>query len=95
MRNLALFVADKKSEIDYFIPEIKIKREDSLELKDKIQSLTPYQRRKLGINKSTLWYIKNNIKNGKSITISDIFVQKKQTPSYINFSTLIQYWTLY
>ncbi len=76
VRNLALFVAEKRSEIEFSIPEIKIQRKDTLELKNKILKLSPEERRRLGINKSTLWYIKNNIENDKSIKIYDKILSK-------------------
>ena len=38
--------------------------------------MTPEQRKRLGINKSTLFYMKKNIKNGKSIKIYDKVLSK-------------------
>jgi len=31
--------------------------------------MSPEERKRLGINKSTLWYMKNNIKKGKRIKL--------------------------
>lgn len=50
---------------------IKIEREDSLDIREKISKMSPEQRKKLRINKSTLWYMKKNLKSGKSIKIYD------------------------
>jgi CRISPR-associated protein Cas1 len=46
-----------------------IQRDDSLILIDKVLKMTPDERKRLGINKSTLWYMKKNIQNGKRIKI--------------------------
>ena len=37
------------------------------------------ERKKLGINKSTLWYIKNNLKKGRTVDIYDKVLSKIQT----------------
>ena len=38
--------------------------------------MTPENRKKLGINKSTLFYMKKNIQQGKNIKISDKLFEK-------------------
>gem|GEM_PF-5143083 len=44
--------------------EIKIERNDFVEVKEKILNMSANERKRLGINKSTLWYQKNeNNKN--------------------------------
>jgi CRISPR-associated protein Cas1 len=48
---------------------LNIKREDRIELRDRIASLTAEDRKKLGINKSTLWYMQKKIKEGKIIKV--------------------------
>ena len=45
---------------------MKLNRNDNLELRERILSMTPDERKKLGINKSTLWYIKKNLSEGKN-----------------------------
>jgi len=40
--------------------------------------MTPEERKQLGINKSTLWYIKKNLKNNKSFKIYDKVLTKIQ-----------------
>jgi len=50
---------------------MKLNRNDNLELKEKILNMAPYERKQLGINKSTLWYIKKNLTEGKNLKIYD------------------------
>ncbi len=38
--------------------------------------MTPEERRQLGINRNTLWYIKKNLTEGKKITIYDKVLEK-------------------
>ena len=54
------FILYKKKEFEYFIPKMRLDRKDNVELRKKILSMTSEDRKKLGINKSTLWYIKKN-----------------------------------
>jgi len=65
------FVYGKKKEFEFEVPAIQIQREDSLDIREKILKMIPEQRKKLGINKSTLWYMKKNLKSGKNIKIYD------------------------
>lgn len=69
VQQLANFISEKKKEIVFDVPYMQIKRIDTATLKEKILALTPDQRRRLGINKSTLWYIKRNLDDGKSIKL--------------------------
>jgi len=71
VQQLANFVYGKKKEFEFEVPAIQIEREDSLDIREKISKMTPEQRKKLGINKSTLWYMKKNLKSGKNIKIYD------------------------
>ena len=71
IKQLANHVLGKSKSFEFQIPEIQLHRNDILELKEKIVSMTPGERKILGINKSTLWYIKKNLKNGKSIKLYD------------------------
>ena len=71
IKQLANHVLGKSKNFEFQIPEIQLRRNDILELKEKIVSMTPEERKILGINKSTLWYIKKNLKNGKSIKFYD------------------------
>ena len=47
----------------------KIKREDNTAIRSKVLSLTPEDRKRLGINKSTLWYMQKHVKEGKRIKV--------------------------
>jgi len=68
---LAQFVGDKKKILEIKVPPIKINRDDNLELRNKILSMSPEERKRLGINKSTLWYMKKNISSKDKIKIYD------------------------
>ena len=46
---------------------MNMNRNDNLELRDKILNMTSDERKKLGINKSTLWYIKKNLSERKKL----------------------------
>ena len=45
---------------------MKLNRNDNLELREKILNMTPDERKKLGINKSMLWYMKKRLKENIS-----------------------------
>lgn len=45
---------EKKKEFDFVIPKMKLNRNDNLELREKILKMTPDERKRFGINKSTL-----------------------------------------
>jgi len=81
VQQLAKFIYGKKDKFDFEIPQIKIEREDTVDIKEKILKMSPEDRRKLGINKSTLWYMKKNLASGKNIKIYD------KTFSKIKFKT--------
>ncbi|MDH3780568.1 MAG: hypothetical protein OES15_06900 [Nitrosopumilus sp.] len=53
-------------------------RNGNVELREKILSMTPDERKKAGINKSTLWYIKKNLSEGKSPKIYEKILLKIQ-----------------
>ena len=65
LQQLSNFIVDKKKEFDFAIPKMNLNRNDELELREKILNMTPDERKELGINKSTLWYIKKNLSEGK------------------------------
>jgi CRISPR-associated protein Cas1 len=68
---LAQFITDKKKTLEIRVPPIKINRDDNLELRKKILSMSPEERKRLGINKSTLWYMKKNVSSKDKIKIYD------------------------
>jgi CRISPR-associated protein Cas1 len=69
VRTLANYIIGKLSRLQFNIPEFEIKRDDHIELRDKVASLTPQDRKRLNINKSTLWYMQKHIREGKKIKI--------------------------
>lgn len=66
LQQLSNFIAEKKKEFDFVIPKIEFGRNDNIELREKILNMTVEERKDLGINKSTLWYIKKNLHEGKN-----------------------------
>lgn len=76
IRNLAHHISDKKKKFDFDIPKLIIQREDTAQLRKKILALTTEDRKRLGINKSTLWYMKKNISDGKTAKIYSKVAEK-------------------
>jgi CRISPR-associated protein Cas1 len=66
LQQLSNFIVDKEKEFDFNIPQIKLNRNDGVELRGKILKMTAKERERLGINKSTLLYIKKNLSDGKT-----------------------------
>jgi CRISPR-associated protein Cas1 len=73
---LAQYISNKKKTIEFVVPHIIINRNDDLQIREKILAMSPENRKKLGINKSTLWYLKRNISSGKSVKIYDKILSK-------------------
>ncbi len=73
---LAQYIADKKKTIEFIVPHIEINRDDDLLIREKILSMSPEERKKLGINKSTLWYLKKNVSSKDKIKIYDKILDK-------------------
>ncbi|MDH3395138.1 MAG: hypothetical protein OER82_03295 [Nitrosopumilus sp.] len=78
LQQLANFIVDKKKEFDFVISKIKLSRKNDLELREKILNMTPDERKELGINKSTLWYMKKNLVDGKNSKIYEKILLKIQ-----------------
>jgi len=76
LQQLANFIVEKKREFDFVIPKMRLNRKDNLRLREKILTITNDERKMLGINKSTLWHMKNNLKEGKTIDIYDKVLAK-------------------
>jgi len=53
------------------VPGVPIKRNDDNKTWDFILNMTQDQRKRLGINKSTLWYIRKNLREGKKVKLYD------------------------
>lgn len=71
VQQLANFIMEKNKDLKFDIPEFKLSRNDDIELREFILSMRPEERRKLGINRSTLWYMRQNLLKGKKIKIYD------------------------
>ena len=69
IQQLANFIIDKEKEFEFVIPKMNRSRNDNLELRDKILNMTTDERKRLGINKSTLWYIKQNLIDNKRVEL--------------------------
>jgi len=78
LQQLSNFIVDRKKEFDFVIPKMKLHRNANLELREKILNMTPDERKKLGINKSTLWHIKKNLSEGKTTKIYEKILLKIQ-----------------
>ena len=59
----------KSGKLQFNVPMFEIKRDDNMNIRNKVLSLTPEDRKKLGINKSTLWYMQKHIREGKRIKV--------------------------
>lgn len=66
---LAHFISEKNKNLEFVVPEMVFARNDLLTLQQKILNMTPSERKRLGINKSTLHYMKKNLKSRKNIKI--------------------------
>ena len=66
---LANHIIGSPGKLQFNMPEFKIKREDSMDVRSKVLSLTPEDRKRLGINKSTLWYMRKYVREGKRIKV--------------------------
>jgi CRISPR-associated protein Cas1 len=71
VQKLANYIVDKQKELQFNAPGAPIKRNDDNATPDFILNLTPEQRKELGINKSTLWYIQKNLREGKKVKLYD------------------------
>jgi CRISPR-associated protein Cas1 len=68
---LANYISDRSKVLEFNIPGVPIKRNDDNKTRDFILNMTPDQRKKLGLNKSTLWYIQKNLREGKKVKLYD------------------------
>jgi CRISPR-associated protein Cas1 len=66
LQQLANFIVDKKEEFEFIVPKMKLNRNDDVELRKRVLKRTSKEMKELGINKSTLWYIKKNLSEGKT-----------------------------
>ena len=66
---MSRYITGNSKQLEFSIPDIKIKRNDNSQIRDKIISIDPEKRRELKINKSTLWYQQKKIKEGKILKV--------------------------
>ena len=69
IRELSRYITGNSKSLEFTIPDIEIKRNDNSQIRERIMPIDPEKRKKLKINKSTLWYQQKKIKEGKSIKI--------------------------
>ena len=67
VRRLGDFIEKGQKELRFEMPDMAIGRSDDVESRNRIMSMTLEIRKKLKINKSTLWYRQKKIKEGKTI----------------------------
>jgi len=71
-------------QLEFSIPNIAIKRNDNSQIRDKIMSIDPEKRKKLKINKSTLWYQQKKIKEGKTLKVYNKTKVRIEWPVLVN-----------
>lgn len=69
IRDFSKYIMGKTNELTFYIPNIRIDRNDDNKLRSKIMSVDPEKQKNLKINKSTLWYQQKKIKEGKAIKV--------------------------
>ena len=69
IRELSKYISDKTKSLEFIIPDIAIKRNDSSEVRNMITSIDLEKRKELKIIKSTLWYQQKKIKEGKTLKV--------------------------
>jgi len=69
IRELSKYITGNSKSLEFTIPAIEIKRNDNSQIRERIMSIDPEKRKELKINKSTLWYQKKKIKEGKTLKI--------------------------
>ena len=77
---LANFVSDKTKNLEFNIPSIELENNfDFKKIKQDLIQMTPKRRKELGINKSTLWYLKKALESGKKPKIYKKVLAKLDT----------------
>ena len=69
VRILGKYLSGKTNVLKFSIPDLKITRVDSQDIRSKIMAIDSEKRKALKINKSTLWYRQKKIKEGKAIKV--------------------------
>ena len=74
---LSSFISGKTKKLEFLVPEMPIENNfDFKKIKQDLIEMTPKRRKDLGINKSTLWYLKKNLESGKKPKIYKKVLQK-------------------
>ena len=60
------FILEKRKEFVFSIPNMKLNRNNDVELRERNLNMSQEEQEKLGINKLTIWYIKKNVSEGKT-----------------------------
>ena len=77
---LANFISGKNKKLEFLIPNITIENNfDFKKIKLDLIQMTPKRRKELGINKSTLWYLKKGLESGKKPKIYKKVLEKLDT----------------
>jgi CRISPR-associated protein Cas1 len=66
---LGRLLTGRASLVDFAEPEVKLERHDDRELRTRILSLSQSEAKKLGLGKTTLYYLRRNARNAKSFHI--------------------------
>lgn len=74
-RELAHYLLGKKKIVDFNI-NLRFKREDDFEIRQKILGLSYAEGEKLGIGRGCLWYLKQNAKSGKPFKVYEKIREK-------------------
>ena len=75
VQGLAHFVIGKSKRLDFGMPPLAVKRNDDLDVQERILAMTPQERKALGISKSGLWYQKR-LAESKTIKVYDKVLSK-------------------
>ncbi len=62
VQTLAYYISDRQKELRFNVPGVPIKRNDDAATRDFLINMTVEQRMELGINKSKLWHIQENLR---------------------------------
>jgi len=67
IRELSKYIIGNSKQLEFSIPDIAIKRNDNSQVRKKIMPIDPEKRKKLKINKSTLWYQQKKLKRERHL----------------------------
>ena len=72
-------IGKRKGNFQFDVIPIEIQRNDSLQLQKRIMTMTSKERKRFGINKSTLWYHKKHLNKAKTVKIyNKVFSKLKE-----------------